>query len=229
MFRPERVTAAVEDVDEIVALLDMKPEARILDLCCGVGRHSLELARRGFHVTGVDRTTKYLETAVQQAGEQGLTVECVQDDMRSFCRPDTYDAVISMFTSFSYFEDPDEDRQVIENACRSLKQGGALLVETHGKETLARIFQERNWEEIDGVLWLQERRVTQNWGWMENRWILIDGDQRIEGGVSHRLYAATEMVSLMKDCGFDAVDVYGDLSGSPYDHTARRMVTVGRR
>jgi len=227
MFTPKRLAEAATHAEQIVALLGVKPPLHILDLGCGVGRHSLELARRGFTVTGVDRTAEYLETAEKRAEEEGLTVEFVQDDMRSFCRPDTYDAIISMFTSFSYFEDPQEDHQVVANASTSLKRGGTFLVDTHGKETLSRIFRERDWDEIDGVLVLQERRVTQHWSWMELRWILIDGDKRSEATFSHRLYSATEMVSMMKDCGFSDASVYGDLLGSTYDHTAKRMILVG--
>ena len=226
MFRPQRIADAVPDVEKIVTLLAINPGTKVLDLCCGPGRHSLELARRGFSVTGVDRTRKYLDAAIEQAGEEGLDVEFVQEDMRTFCRPDAYDAVINMFTSFGYFEDPEDDRRVVTNICHSLKTGGLFLMDTMGKEVLARIFRERNWEEEDGVIWLQERKVSQNWGWMWNRWIMLKGNERIEGEISHRLYAATEMVALLKDCGFTAVDVYGGIDGSPYDHTARRMVTV---
>jgi len=102
-------------------------------------------------------------------------------------------------------------------------------MDMHGKETLARIFQERRWSEEDGVVWLQEQRVTHNWSWMEGRWIMLRGAERIEGRVSHRLYAATEIVSLLTGCGFGHVDVYGGLDGGPYDHTARRLVTVARK
>jgi hypothetical protein len=64
---------------------------------------------------------------------------------------------------------------------------------------------------------------------MWNRWIMLKGNERIEGEISHRLYSATEIVSLLKECGFMSVDVYGGLDSSPYDHTARRMVTVARK
>ena len=229
MFRPEALAAAVDDVDKIVTLLEIRPVALVLDLCCGVGRHSLELSRRGFNVTGVDRTRKYLEQARELADKEGLTIEFIEDDMRSFCRPETYDVIINMETSFSYFEDPQEDRQVVVNAFRSLKPGGRFLVEMHGKETLARIFTENNWQEIDGIFCLQERKVTHNWSWMENRWILIDGDKRTEAKVTHRLYSATEIISLMTDCGFSDVGVYGNLEGSPYNQKASRMVVVARK
>ncbi|MFH1652210.1 MAG: class I SAM-dependent methyltransferase, partial [Chloroflexota bacterium] len=183
------------EVDGIISLLGISPGMHILDLGCGPGRHSLELARRGFRVTGVDRTRVYLDEASQRAAVAGLDIEFVHEDMRSFYREGVFDAAINMLTSFSYFEDPEEDRQVVANVYRSLKPGGVFLLETNGKEVLARIFQERSWDEEDGILWLQERRVSQNWGWMENRWIMIKGDTRIEGNISHRLYAATEMTA----------------------------------
>lgn len=229
MFSHRRWEVTPVEVDGIVSLLNIQPGLRVLDLCCGPGRHSLELTRRGFHVTGVDRTQHYLDGAIEQAEKEDLDVEFVQEDMRTFCRPDTYDAVVNLFTSFGYFEDPEEDRRVAVNVYRSLKSGGLFLMDTMGKEVLARVFQEREWHEVDGIIVLQERKVSRNWGWMWNRWIMLKGNERIETELSHRLYAATEIVSLLKDCGFTSVDVYGDYNGSPYDHNARRMVAVARK
>jgi len=227
MFSQQRWADTPIEVEGIISLLGIKPGACVLDLCCGVGRHSLELARRGFQVTGVDRTEHYLQQASAQAEKEGLKIEFVQEDMRTFCRLDNFDAVISMFTSFSYFEDPEEDRQVVLNVYHSLKPGGVFLLEMMGKEVLARIFRESDWHEHDGMLTLQERKVTRNWGWMENRWIMIKGEKRSEFKVTHRLYAATELISLLTGCGFAQADAYGDLSGSAYDLTARRLVVVG--
>ena len=138
LFAQRRWSDAPAEVEEVVSLLGIGPGAHILDLCCGVGRHSLELARRGFRVTGVDRTRLYLDRASKQAEAEGLKIEFVQDDMRTFCRPDAFDVVINLFTSFSYFEDPEEDRQVLVNVYRSLKPGGVFVLEMLGKEILAR-------------------------------------------------------------------------------------------
>ncbi len=227
LFTPQRIAKAVDEVDKIINLLSIEPESHILDLGCGTGRISLELARRGFQITGVDRTRRYLEQAKEQADKEGLEIELVLEDMREFRRLEDFDAVISMFTSFGYFEDAEDDHRVVANVCDSLKTGGAFIIETHGKETLAPIFRERDWSEKDGVIVLYERKVSQNWGWMWNRWIMLRGNERIEDEISHRLYAATEMVALLTDCGFSKVDVFGDLNGDPYDHTARRMIVVG--
>jgi SAM-dependent methyltransferase len=229
MFNPDKIAAAKEEMGKVVALTELSPGASVLDLCCGIGRCSLELARRGFNVTGVDRTTSYLTEARKQAEQEDLDVEFIRDDMRKFIRPESFDCVISMFTSWTYFENPDEDKQVILNAYSSLKPGGKLVIQTHGKETLARIFQERGWNERDGVIWLQEREVRNNWSWMWNRWILLKGNERIEGEITHRVYAGSEIVNLLTDCGFSKVELFGDLDGNPYDQNARQLIAVGYR
>jgi SAM-dependent methyltransferase len=229
LFTERRWSDAPTEVEQVVSLLKIESGAYVLDLCCGVGRHSLELARRGFQVTGVDRTRLYLDRASNQAEAEGLKVEFVQSDMRDFCRPDAFDAVVNLFTSFGYFEDPEDDRQVALNMCRSLKLGGAFLIDMMGKEVLARIFHERDWYEEDGMLILQERKITKNWSWMENRWIIFKGNHRAELNLSHRIYSAVELASLLTECGFAHVDAYGDLDGSAYDHLARRLVIVAHK
>jgi len=217
------------EVDNLIALLEIAPGAHILDLCCGVGRHSLELARRGFRVTGVDRTLAYLRRAAEQADTEGLEIEFVEEDMRTFCRPDAFDVVINLFTSFGYFEDPDDDRHVVANVYRSLRSGGAFLVEMKGKEVLARVFQERDWDEEDGLLVLQERELSQDWSWIENRWILLKDDSRTELRTGHRLYSAAELTSLLTECGFARAGACGGLDGSPYDQTAKRLAVVAHK
>jgi len=229
MFGEAAWLTAIEQMDHVVTLLRLTPDQIILDLCCGPGRHSLTLARRGFRVTGVDRTAAYLARARQQAEAESLAVEWVQDDMRTFCRPAAFDGVLSMFTSFGYFADQAENRQVLENIYRSLKPGGAVLIDTMGKEVLARIFRERDWYEQDGILFLEERKISQSWAEIEARWIMIQGAERHEFAFSHHLYAASELQGLLKSVGFSAADAYGDLTGTSYDQNARRLVVVGRK
>lgn len=214
------------EVDRIVGLTGLQPGATVLDLCCGEGRHSLELARRGFHVTGVDRTNFYLAKGTELAKAEGLNIEFVQEDMRRFCRENSFDAVINMFTSFGYFEDQEDDYSVAANVYRSLKPGGVFLLDLMSKEILARIFRERDWHRIDDTIILEERRVSRNWGWIDSRWTLLRKNDRHELTVSHRLYSAAELVTLLESSGFKTIDIYGGLDGGPYDHTANRLVAL---
>lgn len=227
IFSQRLVDLAPQDAESILGLLDVAPGIEILDLCCGIGRHSLELARRGYRVTGVDRTAAYLQTARDRADATGLSVEWVQADMREFVRPEAYAAALNVYTSFGYFEDPAEDRQVLENLLSSLKPGGRLLLDVMGKEVLARIFVPRDWQELpDGSLFLQQREVSRDWTWMENRWIVIKEGQRHEYAVNHRIYDGSGLRDLLLDVGFEAVRLHGDLGGAPYDRAARRLVAV---
>jgi SAM-dependent methyltransferase len=235
MFGERLIAVAPQDVEDIVALLGIErrmkhPAAKVLDLCCGVGRHSIEFARLGFQVTAVDRTQAYLDRASARAEAEGLAIEFVRADMREFCREGAYDAVVNLYTAFGYFEDIEDDRQVVRNVHRSLAPGGAFVLEMMGKEVLARIYQARDWAEMDdGSLLLQERTLSQDWSWMENRWILIKDGVRTEFPLSHRIYSAAELKGLLAGCGFAETKAYGDLGGAPYDQTARRLVVVAHR
>ncbi len=230
MFGSERFEAATEQVDQVLALAGVEPGATVLDLACGPGRHALELARRGFRVTGVDRTAAYLEQAAVRAGDEGLEVDWVHEDMRSFRRDGEFDLVINLFTAFGYFEDPEDDRRVAETLVGALRPGGALVMDLMGKEILARKFRERDWYELpDGSMMIEERKVHPGWEWMEARWIHVGEGVRREATITHRLYSAVELRDLLMRSGADSVEVFGALDGSPYDHEARRLTIVARR
>jgi SAM-dependent methyltransferase len=227
MFSKKRVANTPVEIDQILALLNVPRGAQILDLCCGVGRHSLELARRGFKVTGVDRTQEYLNQATEQAAKEGLQIKFVQADMRNFCQPDAFDLVINLFTSFGYFEDPNADQKVLNNTYSSLKPGGLILMDLSSKEILARIFRERVWSEVDGVFWLEEHRILNSWSHIENRWILFKEGRRYEDKLILRLYSAAELLTRLQTAGFTKLSAYGGFDGSPYDNNAKRLVAVG--
>ena len=232
LFGPARWAKASAQVDDLLKLAGLTPPAHLLDLCCGPGRHALELARRGFHVTGVDRTERYLEAARRKAAEEGLAIEFVCEDMRRFSRPAAFDAAINLFTSFGYFEDRAEDLQVLCNLYASLKPGARLIMDLVGKEVLARSFRERDWHWLDedsGVLMLEERRLSQGWGWIESTWTLIRENDRVSRTFSLRNYAGTELAALLMQAGFRSVALYGALSGAPYDQNAQRLVAVAEK
>jgi SAM-dependent methyltransferase len=226
MFNERRIANASEEVDNLISLLKIKSGAQILDLCCGVGRHSIELARRGFKVTGVDRTTTYLDSASKLAKKARLDIEFVNEDMRKFVRPRAFDSIICLFTSFGYFDNPDDDKRVVQNMYKSLKKGGQFLIDVNGKERLAAIFQERDWHREGDAIILEERKLSQDWSRMEAHWILIKDGKITENTLTHRIYSAAELKSLLKECGFSEVKVYGDFTGVPYDQNARRLITV---
>lgn len=227
IFTSKMLAAAPQDAEHAIAMLKLEPGARICDLCCGVGRHSLELARRGFHVTSVDRTARYLDQAKAKAMAERLDIEFVHQDARDFRRPDSFDAVINLFTSFGYFEDPRENIAVLENIYTSLISGGKLLLELMSKEVLARIFQERDWRQEDGAILLEERKVGKKWEFIESRWILFKDGKKYEHTFYPKLYSAVELCEMLSRCGFREMETFGGLDGSPYDQNANRLTVLG--
>lgn len=230
LFTERRLADAPSEVERLLKLVRVPEGGQVLDLCCGVGRHALEFARRGFRVAGVDRTRAYLAQARRQAKKERLDVEFVLDDMRRFRRPGTFDLVVNLFTAFGYFRNPKDDRRVAKNICDSLKPGGVFVMDLMGKERLAKIFLDRIWhEEPDGTIVLQEHKLADDWGWIDNRWILIRKGRQRTFHISHRLYSAVELRTLLKECGFRKVQAFGDFFGLPYDHNATRLVMVARK
>ena len=229
MFTPERIEFARVEVDGMIGLLGVQSGAKLLDLCCGGGRHSLEFARRGFDVTGVDRTRAYLEKARSIAATERLSIAFVEADMREFVRPDTFDAAINFFTAFGYFDDPADDLKVARNLRTSLKPGGRLLLDVNGKETLAAKFRARDWSRRGDAIVLEERRLLDGWKRIESKWTWIRGDERRESTLTLRLYSGAELESILREAGFAKVELYGRLKGTPYDETADRLIAIATR
>jgi SAM-dependent methyltransferase len=225
MFNQARLEKTPEDVDAFVDLLGLAPGARVLDLCCGPGRYAVELRRRGFAVTGVDLHAPYLE----QAREQDAEVEWIRSDMRDFRRAGAFDAAINLFSSFGYFEDLEDDRRVARNVCQSLKPGGVFLLDTMGKEVLARKFQPRGWDTLDdGSILLQDRKLTDEWGAIRTTWTRIRGRDQESFTFKMRLYSGRELATLLTDAGFATATLYGGFDGRAYDHEALRLMAVAR-
>lgn len=231
-----RRDAAAGEVAQLVPLLGVPPGGSVLDLCCGVGRHSIELARQGFGVTGVDRFAPYLDRARAEAVAAGVgdRVEWVSEDMRTFRRDGAFDAAVSLFTSFGYFHDDEQERAVLRNLYDSLKPQGRLLIDVAGKEIIARDFrqsmvQRRQLAEGEAML-VDEPRVGNDWHHIASRWTFFWPDgSRQEFDVKCRCYSAVELKALVTEAGFDEVRAFGALDGAPYDQKARRLVVVATR
>ena len=157
-------------------------------------------------------------------------IEFIRADMRDFRRPDSFDLVINLFTSFGYFEDPLDDQKVAANVCDSLTPGGIFLMETMGKEVAIRNFSEKGWHMEGDCYHLEDRRIVGAWERIENTWVEIKPNGEIqETGFSLRLYAASDLKPLLRNAGFKSVEFYGSLTGTPYDHKAVRLIAVARK
>jgi SAM-dependent methyltransferase len=237
MFGDKRWNEVAEVADSITRFAALglyeggarKKPPCLLDLCCGFGRISLELARRGFSVTGVDITASYLATARDDAAYENLDVEFIQDDIRHFKRKNAFDTAVNLYNSFGYFENPDDDLLFLKNAYYSLKEGGSLIIDVLGKEIAVRDYVEAEWYESNGFTVLTECMPVDSWAGTWNRWILLKDGERHEKAFVQRLYGASELRTLLKSAGFTTVDLYGNWNETPYDMNAETLIAVARK
>lgn len=221
MFSEARFAAASAEVDQVLALSRV-PNGRVLDLCCGPARHSLELARRGFEVTGVDRSEFLIGKARERIA--GTNVELVQADMRDFVRPGHYDLALSIFTSFGYLDTREDDLAVLRKIRASLKPGGVFLIDVLSKEYLIPRCPTQ-WEEWPtGEIQISTFEVLPGWGRIRVRWLLIEGERARHFEFAHNLYSGQELAAQLERAGFRGVQLLGNLEGRPYDSSAQRLV-----
>ncbi|MDR2182242.1 MAG: class I SAM-dependent methyltransferase [Treponema sp.] len=231
----EEVPAVADGITRLARLPlygDDAPRAapRCLDLCCGFGRIGLELARRGFSVSGVDITEAYLAAGREDAAAEQLDVTFIKADVRSFCQKEAFDIALNCYSAFGYFADRAGDRRLVQNAHDSLAAGGTFFIETQGKETAVRDFIPGEWFFRAGLYVLTSYRVVDSWDALENTWRLFNDNGMVaEKTFTCRLYSASELRGLLLDAGFTGVEIYGDWDESPYDEKAKKLIVLGRK
>jgi SAM-dependent methyltransferase len=227
---PESAFAVADDQVEKMLRLTGVAGGHVLDLCCGPGRHAVALAKRGFAVTAVDRTSFLLEHARARAAQASLPVEFVLEDMRRFSRPSTFDLIINIFTSFGYFDEQADDLRVLELVRNNLRPDGMFVIEMVSKERLARAFQATTSTELpNGDVVFERHEIVGDWTRVRNRLTLMRADDTRTFEFTHRIYSGQEMKNLLASAGLAGARVYGDLDGRPYGFDAHRLVAVARR
>lgn len=197
----------LKELDLFLKVLNPSKQEKILDLCCGQGRHSLELARRGFNfVEGLDRSRYLIKRAKETARKEGIGVKFREGDARKLLYPaDSFDIVMILGNSFGYFETIQEDIQVLKEVFRVLKPGGKLIIDLPDGDHIKKNFQLRSWEWIDKKNFVcRERSLTKNGERLISREIV----SHIEKGVfsdrfySERLYSKEDLKKIFLDAGF---------------------------
>lgn len=207
-------------------LLGLRAPSDVLDLGCGAGRHALELARLGHRVTGVDLSAPLLRAGRDAARRAGLEVRFLRADIR---RPPRgrFDAAVSLFTSFGYFEREKDDLAVLRGARAALRPGGGLLLDVLNREWLVRRFTPRFWQRGAGPVAHVENRLELDLGSgrLSNRRTLHYKDGRRRATfLRFRVYSLTELSRLCAAAGLRVSRVWGGLDGRPYGLGSRRMI-----
>lgn len=214
------------EVDFIEKTLDLRQGASILDIPCGHGRHSIELAKRGYDVTGVDLNGFFLSVAQTAADQADLAVQFQQCDMRAFDSIGQFDVAINLFTAMGYFDRDEDDLEFLARVHRSLKPGGQFLLDFINRNWLIRNFRPKDWYPLpDEAFLLVERELDHIRGLnLEHRTKVTSGVAGKTRTSSLRVYTANELVTMAEKVGFTFQEAFGDFSGSPLGLNSRSVV-----
>lgn len=229
MFTEER---AEKESAFVARALSLTPGASVLDLCCGQGRHSVQLAKRGFKVIGLDLNAEYLDLASKAAEEAKVKIDTVTGDMREIPFENKFDAIVNMYSSFGYLESEAEDLRVLESAAKALKDGGQLLLDMLNREWAIDNYIQNDWHTgTDGTLYVERRDLDLSTSRMHVHFIVVDskGGRRESIGHIIRLYTLTEMTRLLERVGMRVTLVFGGFDGEDYGIGTRRMIIVAQR
>jgi len=208
----------IKEVDAFSKILKLFPDEKILDLCCGQGPDSLELARRGFtNVEGLDRSRYLIEKARAQSKKESLNVKFREGDARKLpYQADTFDVVMILGNSFGYFETPQDDVRVLKEVFHVLKPSGRLLIDVADGEYLRKRFQPRSWEWIDKNHFVcRERSLSLD----KQRLISREVISHVTKGViadqfyAERLYTRKTLEELLRMVGFVDFVAHGEMFG----------------
>jgi D-alanine-D-alanine ligase len=229
LYDHELAQRTPSEIDQLEALLGIRTPLRILDLGCGQGRHAIELARRGYEVTGLDLSSYLLGVARERAEAEGLRVRWVLGDMRQALPGQQFDVVLSLFTTLGYFADQADDLRVARAAASMLVPRGRFFVEVVNGERIIDNFQERDWFTVGDTAVMERRTLDPaSRRMVVTRTVDRHGQSEVNAHVI-RLYGARELEMLLRDAGLEPVQLYGDWDGSSLRADSVRVLAAATK
>jgi SAM-dependent methyltransferase len=227
MKKEAAVTEMVEGLERFLAL---EPRSHVLDLGCGAGRGTLELARRGHRVLGVDADERALAEARAAAKGERLNVHFLKNDPRLIAYRAEFDAVVSLDSAFGRLETDRDDLKCLEAARKGLKPGGKLLLDLLNRERVLRHFEPNSWgqsQEGKGPVTLDRVHFDFEKGRLDNhRTIVGPKGERTPSFTSLRVYALTEVKALLERAGLRYERCWGGYDGSAYGMDSPRLIVL---
>lgn len=225
---PPDMTAA--DVEFIEAALGLPPAARILDVPCGSGRHSIALAGRGHRVTGVDLSAEAIDHARRAAEQAGLPVEFVLADMREIPADRSFDAAACLGNSFGYLELAGT-REFVASLARAIRPGGGLIVDFGATaESILPTYTGAPSTMVTGDITVETRfEYDPLESRLISRYAFKRGTEEFQAAAIHHIYTSGQLGALLTDGGFTAIRRYAGPDGTPYELGARRLILTARR
>jgi ubiquinone/menaquinone biosynthesis C-methylase UbiE len=227
LFDAEKIREAKAETAALIRLARLAKGSAVLDAACGVGRHSMEFARRGFSVTGVDITESYVREAARLAAKAGLkNAQFQKGELRDLFRfQGGFELVINLFTSFGYYQGAADNFEALRQMAAALKPGGTLVMEILPRETLDGIFNEKSWQPTRKGYLLQKRSWVEGGRKLRNEAIWIGSSGERETSSEIFVYSVDELRSMFRRAGLKGIKTFKDYRGHPWKIGERLVIT----
>lgn len=214
------------EVEFIIDALSLKPNQKVLDIPCGLGRLTVELADFGCKMTGLDFTESYLEVCQKVAEDRKFGITLHKGDMRKPPWKNEFDAAICVGGSFGYFDD-DENYDFIKSVYQTLKPGGRFMVYAHVAESLFPMFVRKDWRRVGKSIILDDRSYDVETDRINSEWTIINGNKTTVQYSSMRIYRYSDIRNMLNDVGFGNLKGYGSVAGEPFEFRSKILYLVG--
>ena len=214
--------AAGKEISALLALLDLHKNDRILDLCCGAGRHLTHLAAQGYNAIGLDLSPELLATTREKSA---LSSRLVRGDMRALPFCSSFKCVFNLFSSFGYFDDENENEAALFEMSRILMTGGILVLDHMNRRRTERTLVSHSEDHDEHGTLVQDRRIKGNRVIKDLTWLGNNGiTEKFTENV--RMYSLEELTNLMEKCGLRVIHRFGDFTGVPFSPDSERMILI---
>lgn len=215
------------EVSFVIKKTGIKKGERVLDVCCGPGRHAVLLAEKEFAVTGIDFSAEYLREARKRAEKKGVSVKFVRKDAREMRFPAEFGLAVNLFTSFGYFKKEEDDRKVLNGVFRSLRPGGLFLMDFLNPDFLKKHYRGKNWQKLeDGSYLLEETVLSPDGRHCLNEWTRIKKGKALKKSFFLRLYDRKRISRALKKAGFRPVSFWGGFRGEKLSPDRNRLIVL---
>ncbi|MFC2092993.1 class I SAM-dependent methyltransferase [Bacteroidota bacterium] len=227
LYKHRDEAEAKDIVNLIQREIPLRTDSRVLDVCCGAGRHSLELAKRGYDVTGFDLSKFLISEAkenLKSSKESSLNVKFLLKDMRRFQFKKKFDIAINIFTSFGYFDSDEQNFKVFENVSNSVRKNGYFVFDYLNEGFLKENLVAKSKNVINGKAVTQKRRI-------ESDFIIKDiifGKRKYTEVL--KLYSYNTIKDVLKNYRFIVKNIFGDYLGNRYySKKSKRLIIFAQK
>lgn len=218
LYKHRDATDAKKQVHLIESKIPIQKKMDILDLCCGEGRHSILFHEKGYSIKGIDQS----QILINEGNTNYPMLDLSVCDMRSI--KGKYDLILSLFTSFGYFDDDDENYNILISISNALKPNGYFWFDyLNSYNVISNLvpFSER--EISESITVTESRRI-------KNNMVIKDikfGDHEYQERV--KLYHKDELLDMFIQNGITPLEIFGNYAGDKWKENSKRTIILGKK